>query len=62
MEDDVIERAKLLLESTELTVRQIAAQLAFNTPNYFIQCFREVTGYTPAQYRKQVKQREGSEN
>ena len=31
---------------------EIAEQLAFNTVNYFIQSFREVTGYTPAQYRK----------
>lgn len=24
-------------------------------PNYFIQCFRDTTGYTPAQYRKKHK-------
>ena len=47
------ERAKLLLESTDLTVREISEALAFNTPNYFTKCFREVVGCTPAQYRKQ---------
>ena len=46
-----VERAKVLLESTELSVREIAEKLAFNTVNYFIQSFRETTGYTPAQYR-----------
>ena len=50
-----IERAKVLLESTELSVREIAGKLAFNTVNYFIQSFRETTGYTPAQYRGRFK-------
>lgn len=46
-----LERAKVLLETTALSVQQIAEQLAFNTVNYFIQCFREATGLTPAKYR-----------
>ena len=50
-----IERAKVLLVSTDDEVRGIAEQLAFNTPNYFIQCFRETTGYTPTQYRKKFR-------
>ena len=49
------ERAKLLLESTDLSVREIAERLAFNTVNYFIQCFLDTTGYTPAQYRKRFR-------
>ena len=52
-----IERAKVLLESTELSVSEIADKLAFNTVNYFIQSFRETTGYTPAQYRARFRQR-----
>lgn len=48
-----IERAKLLLESTSLSVREIAEALAFNTPNYFSKCFREIAGCTPVQYRKE---------
>lgn len=47
-----VERACVLLETTDLPVHVIAAELAFNTPNYFIQSFRDVTGITPAQYRK----------
>ena len=47
-----VQRAKVLLESTKLEVREIAEELAFNTPNYFIQSFREITGMSPAQYRK----------
>ena len=47
-----IDRAKLLLQSTNMSVQEIAERLAFNTPNYFIQCFRDLTGSTPAQFRK----------
>ena len=50
-----VERAKVLLESTELSIKEIADQLAFNTVNYFIQCFRDTVGYTPAQYRRRFK-------
>lgn len=49
------ERAKLLLETTDLSVKEIAENLAFTTPNYFIKCFREVVGCSPAQYRKKFK-------
>ena len=51
-----IARAKVLLTSTALSVRDIAERLAFNTPNYFIQSFRALEGLTPAQYRKQHRQ------
>ena len=50
-----VERAKVLLENTELSIREIAEQLAFNTVNYFIQSFRDTTGYSPAQYRKRFR-------
>ena len=50
-----VERAKVLLESTDLSVREIAERLAFNTVNYFIQSFRETAGCTPAQYRKKKR-------
>ncbi len=50
--DAKIGRARVLLESTDKSVAEISESLAFNTPNYFIQCFREAMGCTPAQYRK----------
>ena len=37
------------------SVRELADRLAFHTVNYFIQCFRDTTGYTPAQYRKRFR-------
>lgn len=51
-----VERAKVLLTSTDITIHQLADSLAFNTPNYFIHCFKKTTGYTPAQYRKRFCQ------
>lgn len=48
-----VERAKVLLRTTEDSVADIAEKLAFNTVNYFIQSFREVAGCTPAQFRRQ---------
>ena len=53
-----IERAKILLRSTQMSVQEISDKLAFNTPNYFIQCFREQEGMTPAAYRKNLQKQE----
>ena len=48
-----IERAKVLLAAGDDSIQSVAEALAFNTPNYFIQSFRDVVGCTPAQYRRQ---------
>ena len=50
-----VARARLLLESTRLSVAEISDRLAFNTPNYFIQCFKSIVGVTPSQFRKECK-------
>ena len=50
-----IERAKVLLQSSQLTVQQIADGLGFTTRSYFIQCFRSVAGCTPTAWREQVR-------
>lgn len=47
-----IERAKVLLKSSDRTVQEIAVQLGFGTRNYFSHVFRQVTGQTPVQYRE----------
>ena len=50
-----LRRARMMLEATDLPVAEIAERLAFNTPTYFIHCFREAVGCTPGQYRKAKK-------
>ncbi len=47
-----IERAKVLLRTTDLSVTEIAERLAFSTPGYFVRCFREAAGCTPARFRR----------
>ena len=48
-----IERAKVLLKSTELSVREISEQLGFATRNYFSSVFQQITGKTPMEFREQ---------
>ena len=50
-----VQRAKILLQSTDKPVQDIAAELSFSTPGYFIRTFKETTGETPAQYRKRER-------
>ena len=47
-----MERAKVLLKSTPLSVREISEQLGFATRNYFSAVFQQVTGKTPMEFRE----------
>ncbi|RIA10578.1 signal transduction histidine kinase [Flavobacteriaceae bacterium MAR_2010_72] len=45
--------SKLILNS-DLTVSEIAYQVGFNTPSYFIKCFKEMHNCTPLDYASTV--------
>ncbi len=47
-----LERAKILLRTTNQTIQSISEQFQFGTRNYFTRVFRNETGMTPAQYRQ----------
>lgn len=47
-----IDKALELLRDTDDTIDGIAGRCGFNTPMYFREMFRNVTGMTPAGYRK----------
>lgn len=47
-----MEHGKLLLETTEKAVQQVASDCGFNDSNYFSTAFKKETGYSPKQYRK----------
>ncbi len=47
-----IDKAKELLEFTEMPVVNIAIELSFNEPNYFTRVFRKTVGMTPSKYRE----------
>ena len=50
-----LETACLLLRSTALPVREIAFRLCFSDERYFATLFRQKTGLSPSQYRKEGK-------
>ena len=47
-----IEEAKRHLREDDMTVKEIAEHLAFDTPNYFSKTFKRHTGWTPSTYKK----------
>lgn len=47
-----IERAKVLLTTTDLPVMEVARQVGYTEANSFARLFKGHTGKTPAQYRK----------
>jgi AraC family transcriptional regulator len=46
-----IKRAKVLLESSELSITEISEQLRFPTPSHFAATFRKMVGVTPTSFR-----------
>lgn len=49
-----LDRAKLLLEETDYTIREIADKVGFGTYNGFSMCFRNAFGVLPSQYRNSI--------
>ena len=48
----LIEKAKMLLLSTSLTINETAFRLGFEYPQYFTRLFKSKTGQTPAAFRQ----------
>lgn len=53
--------AKTLLQETDLAVFQIADQCGFANTAYFVKCFREMCGISPAKFRKALFGKVGSD-
>ena len=51
-----IERAKLLLETTNQSISDIALSLRYCSSNYFSDTFRKIVGISPIRYRKEKQQ------
>ena len=49
-----IERAKLLLQSTDQSIQEIANSLGFSTRSHFSQSFKQVTGRSPAEFKASI--------
>jgi hypothetical protein len=50
-----MERAKDLLESSFLSVKEIAFQVGLNDESHFVRDFKSTYGYSPALYRSQFR-------
>ena len=50
-----MERAKDLLESSFLSVKEIAYQVGLNDESHFVRDFKSTYGYSPALYRSHFK-------
>jgi AraC family transcriptional activator of pobA len=48
----LLEKAKGLLLSTSLSIREAAFSLGFENPSYFSRLFKQKTGLTPAEFRQ----------
>ena len=48
-----VERAKVLLQSTDQGIQEIAEALGFSSRSHFSQSFKQVAGCSPAEYRTQ---------
>jgi AraC-like DNA-binding protein len=47
-----MERARLLLGTTSLSVRDVMTQVGFSDPSHFVRDFRKVYGLSPSRYRR----------
>ncbi|MBS7232625.1 AraC family transcriptional regulator [Flavobacterium psychroterrae] len=53
--DQIMDQAKLFLNSSELSVKEIAYRLAFKEPTHFVKFFKKNSGATPLEFRIQKK-------
>lgn len=54
-----MERAKHLLESSFLSVKEIAFQVGLNDESHFVRDFKSTYGFSPALYRSRFKNNNG---
>ena len=50
-----VERAQLLLFTSDCSVKEVAYKLGFSDHSYFIRLFRKMAGITPQEYRRQLR-------
>ena len=57
-----MERAKNLLESSFLSVKEIAFQVGLNDESHFVRDFKSTYGFSPALYRSHFKNNSATED
>ena len=46
-----IEKAKELLENTDMSMKEICIEVGYSNPNYFSRSFKKNVGVTPTEYK-----------
>ncbi|GGG68006.1 AraC family transcriptional regulator [Paenibacillus radicis (ex Gao et al. 2016)] len=49
-----MDKAKLMLQTTSSSIKEIALSTGFDDANYFSKIFRKEVGYSPSEYRSQL--------
>ena len=52
-----MERAKELMEHSNLSVGELAALLGYDDPSYFCRVFKKEVGVSPSEYQKSIRKR-----
>ncbi|MDO7908039.1 AraC family transcriptional regulator [Paenibacillus sp. JX-17] len=50
-----IEKAKEIMSSEQLSLKEVCFEVGYKDPNYFSRVFKRVTGMTPTEYRNQLR-------
>lgn len=50
-----LKQAARILQNSEATINEVGYTVGFNTPSYFIKCFKEVYKMTPAEFLQNTK-------
>jgi AraC-like DNA-binding protein len=58
IEETKLDRAKTLLATSNLTMKQIAYEAGYSTASHFSTKFRQVTGLTPSVFRSRARRRD----
>ncbi|MVM41218.1 helix-turn-helix domain-containing protein [Spirosoma sp. HMF3257] len=54
LHDRIIIEAQRLLTHTPQSIKEIAFQVGFDDPSYFVRFFKKTTGQTPAEFRQSI--------
>lgn len=57
--DKKLASAEILLRNTDMKISDIAHQINFGSENYLYSLFKKKYGYSPLQYRKMIKEKNG---
>jgi len=52
-----VQAAKALIENTDMSLTEVCSKVGYESLTYFGRVFREFTGVTPSQYRRQIRNR-----